>query len=88
MAMRTKPFRIFESDTNAIGQLAAARACSGAELVHAALQEYLVNHRTEFEAAFTATQEALASGDLARLGEVAARARQAQVDALMADLPA
>jgi len=74
MAMRTKPFRIFETDTNAIGQLAAARACSGAELVHAALQEYLVNHRAEFAAAFTTTQEALATGDLARFGEIAAGA--------------
>ncbi|GAC1408047.1 MAG: hypothetical protein NVSMB52_21090 [Chloroflexota bacterium] len=87
MAMRTKPFRIFETDTNAISQLAAIRSCSGAELVHDALQEYLVNHRVQFEVAFMATQEALAAGDLGRLGEIAARAREAQVDAIMADLP-
>lgn len=88
MAIRTKPFRIFETDSNAITQLAAVRACSGAELVHEALQEYLVNHRADFEAAFSATQEALAAGDLSRLGEIASRAREAQVDAIMADLPA
>ena len=87
MATRTKPFRLFETDTNAIGQLAVARSCSGAELVHEALQEYLVNHRAEFEAAFTAAQEALAAGDLARWGEIAASAREAEIDAIMADLP-
>jgi hypothetical protein len=87
MATRTKPYRIFEGDTTALAQLAAARNCSGAELVHEALQEYLVNHRTELLAAFRATQEALASGDLNRLGTITAPGRQAEVDAIMAEIP-
>jgi hypothetical protein len=50
-------------------------------------QEYLVNHRTELSAAFAAAQEALATGDLARLGQVVAPVREAEIDAIMADLP-
>jgi len=87
MAMRTKPYRIFATDTAALAQLAAARHCSGAELVHEALQEYLVNHRDELLTAFTAAQEALAAGDLERLGAITAAGRPAEVDAILAELP-
>lgn len=86
MATHTKPYRIFETDTNAVTRLAAARGCSGAELVHEALQEYLVSHRHELAAAFADVQQALASGDLGRLGDIATCGRQSQVDAIMADL--
>jgi len=88
MATRSKPVRIFAADDSALEQLAQLMHRSRAEVVHEALAEYLANHRDELGRLYAETQSALASGDLERLARASAPARRAEVDAIMADIPA
>jgi len=88
MATRSKPVRIFADDDSALAQLAQLMRRSRAEVVHEALAEYLANHREELGRLYEETQSALASGDLERLIRASAPARRAEVDAIMADIPA
>jgi RNA polymerase-interacting CarD/CdnL/TRCF family regulator len=88
LTTRSKPVRIFSSDDNAVAQLAQLMRRSRAEVVHQALAEYLANHREELSRLYEETQSALASGDLERLAQVSAPVRRAEVEAIMADIPA
>ncbi len=88
MTTKSKPVRIFANDDAALAQLAALLNRNRAELVHEALAEYLVNHREELTRLYNETQSALAAGDLDRLARASASAREAEVDALMSDIPA
>ena len=87
MAIKSKPVRIFAEDDSALEELTRLLRRSRAEVVHEALAEYLVRHREELTQLYDQTQQAIASGDLAALARASAGARQAEVDAIMADLP-
>jgi hypothetical protein len=88
MSNRSKPVRIFADDDIALAQLANLLRRSRAEVVHEALAEYLVSHREELSNLYQETQSAIASGDLERLAQASAPARRAEVDAIMAEIPA
>ena len=72
MANRSKSVRIFAEDDS----------------VHEALAEYLVHQREELTRLYEQTQKAIAAGDLAALARASAAARDAELDAIMADMPA
>jgi hypothetical protein len=87
MAIKSKPVRIFAEDDSALEELTRLLRRSRAEVVHEALAEYLVHHREELTKLYDQTQQAIASGNLAALARASEGARQAEVDAIMADLP-
>lgn len=88
MTIKSKPVRIFADDDSALEELTRLLRRSRAEVVHEALAEYLAHHREELTQLYEQTQNAIASGDLAELARASAAARQAEVDAIMADMPA
>ena len=57
-------------------------------MIHEALAEYLINHRDELSRLYAETQQALAAGDIDRLVRAATIGREAEVDAIMATIPA
>jgi hypothetical protein len=76
--MRTITARVFESDVDRARVIGAVRQQSAHEVLHAALEEYVANHRAELEGRFQAVQAAVLSGDTdglreAFLSEVAPR---------------
>jgi hypothetical protein len=71
----------------ALGSLAVLLR-SRAEVVHEAFVEYLAHHREELTRLYDQTQKAIAAGDLESLARASGAARQAEVDAIMADPPA
>lgn len=87
MTTKSKPVRIFADDDGALEVLAQLRRQSRAEVIHEALAEYLVNHRDELSRIYTETQQALAAGDIERLGRASAAAHDAEIDAIMATIP-
>jgi len=87
MTTKSKPVRIFANDDNALKMLAQLRRQSRAEVIHDALNEYLVAHRDELSRLYVETQRALAEGDLDQLAQASAGARRAEVDAIMATIP-
>lgn len=88
MANRSKPVRIFVEDDSALEDLTRLLRRSRAEDVHEALAEYLVHHREELTHLYEQTQRAIATGDFAALARASAGARQAEVDAFTANVPA
>ncbi|HEY8640266.1 MAG TPA: hypothetical protein VIL53_07145 [Solirubrobacterales bacterium] len=88
MALATKPLRIFALDHAPVRLIAEIEQRSPADVVHAALVQYLQMHKDELADVFTATQRAIAAGDLETLGQIAASSAQAQADAAMARLEA
>ena len=88
MATKSKPVRIFADDDSALEELMHLLRRSRAEIVHEALAEYLAHHRKELTQLYERTQNAIAAGDLAALARASAAVREAEVDAIMADMPA
>jgi hypothetical protein len=82
----TKPVRIFEADHGPLRLIAQVEDRTAADVVHSALAEYLTSHRERLAEVFSATQRAIAAGDLEALVEIASRSVEAQVDAVMSDL--
>ncbi len=87
MQTKSKPVRIFANDDSALEVLAHLRRQSRAEVIHEALAEYVANHRDELHRIFSETQQAIAAGDLERLVTASTAARDAEIDAIMADIP-
>jgi hypothetical protein len=87
MATQSKSVRIFAEDDSALEELTRLLRRSRAEVMHAALAEYLARHREELTRLYDQTQQAIASGDLAALARASEAARQAEVEAIMADVP-
>jgi len=88
MATKSKPVRIFAEDDNALEELTRLLRRNRAEVVHEALAEYLAHHRDELSRLYGQTQQAIAAGDLGALARASTAARAAEVDAIMADIPA
>lgn len=88
MTTKSKPVCIFADDGSALAELTRLLRRNRAEVVHEALAEYLAHHREELTQLYDQTQQAIAMGDLAALARASAAARQAEVDVIMADLPA
>lgn len=61
---RTKPMRIFAADHDPIRLLADLRREMPADVVHAALREYMVNHRDELAAIHAETRHFIETGDI------------------------
>ncbi len=70
MGTSTKPVRIYESDHAPLRLLAATEGRSQADVVHAALHEYMQRHRTRLAQTFEQAQAAVAQGDLTGLTAV------------------
>jgi predicted transcriptional regulator len=87
MTVRTKPVRIFESDDAALSVLAGVLRRGRSEVLHAAIAEYLANHREELAGLFAATQRAVAAGDVDALARASAAALEHEIDSLVAGLP-
>lgn len=76
----TKTARLYAEDVERAQMLAAVRRESPQQLLHAALNEFVENHRSELDGAFRLVQKAVLSNDRAELrrafvaaGHVAAR---------------
>jgi hypothetical protein len=67
--MRTITARVYEDDIERSRVLGAVRQQSAQDVLHAALNEYVINHRVELEGLFKAVQAAVLSGDSAGLRE-------------------
>lgn len=72
-ALATKPVRIYEDDHAPLRLIAEIEGRGAADVVHAALTEYLSNHRDALASAFSDAQQAVASGDITALATIAAR---------------
>lgn len=57
-----------------------------AQVVHAALGEYLENHRAQLVEVFSQAQKAIASGDLDALTQLLAASATTHADVLAADI--
>lgn len=88
MANRSKSVCIFVEDDSALEDLTRLLRRSRAEVVHEALAEYFVHHREELTQLYEQTQKAIVAGDLGALARASVAAREAEVDAIMADMPA
>lgn len=90
---RTKPMRVLADDIEPIRLLAHLRRSTPAEIVHAALTEYLVEHRADLARLHAETQGFIELGDIEGLAaamrgdaegvaaRLAARARGVRVPA-------
>ena len=65
--MRTVTARVFEDDIERSRVIGAVRQQSSQDVLHLALNEYVINHRDELEGLFKAVQAAVLSGDSAGL---------------------
>lgn len=61
---RTKPMRIFVADHDPIRFVADLRRAAPADVVHAALREYMVTHRDELAAIHAETRRFIETGDI------------------------
>lgn len=84
MAVKTKPIRLFTVDEAPLGLLAQVAGRSKAEILHAALVEYVHNHRRELSGVFGEAQRALAAGDLGGLTRLLSSDAERRAD-LLAD---
>jgi hypothetical protein len=80
-ALATKPVRIYEEDHAPLRLIAEIEGRGAAEVVHAALAEYLQNHRDVLAAAFAEAQDAVAGGDIAALAAIAGRSSKRRAQA-------
>ncbi len=80
--MATKTARLYAADIDRAQVLAAVRGESPQEVLHAALNEYIDNHRGELDGAFRSVQAAVLSNDRETLGALFAddARRQATAD--------
>lgn len=63
----TKSARLYAEDVERAQMLAAVRRESPQQLLHAALNEFVENHRSELDGAFRLVQKAVLSNDRAAL---------------------
>ncbi len=71
--MRTTTARVFEEDLDRARVIGAVRQQSAHDVLHTALQEYVINHRVELEVLFNSVQAAVLTGDAAGLREAVSR---------------
>jgi hypothetical protein len=83
-ASATKALRIYEQDHTPLRLIAEVEGRGPADVVHAALEEYLVTHREVLAESFSQAQRAIASGDIAGLGAIAAGASRRRAQAAVA----
>lgn len=68
--MTTKTARLFATDIEKAHVLAAVRGETPQQLLHLALNEFIVNHRSELDGAFRAVQRAVLTDDRRALSEI------------------
>jgi hypothetical protein len=84
MAVRTKPVRIFEADHGALRLIAEVERRGPADVIHAALAEYMSTHRDDLSNVFARAQVAFQSGDIAALADVLSSGNDRTADDLAA----
>jgi non-homologous end joining protein Ku len=84
MHVRTKPVRIFEADHSALRLIAGIEGRAPADVVHAALAEYLQAHRTELMNVFARAQKAFEVGDVDDLAAMLSASVDRRADELVA----
>ena len=72
----TKALRIYEDDHAPLRLIAEVEGRGPADVVHAALEEYLAAHRDALADSFARAQRAVAAGDIAGLAAIASSASQ------------
>jgi hypothetical protein len=87
MAVRTKPFRIFESDIAPLRLIAELEQRSPQDVIHLALAKYIVDHRSQLSDVFDKTQTALADGDIDALSSLLSASARSRADELAKTLP-
>jgi hypothetical protein len=84
MAVRTKPVRVFAVDEAPLSLVAHVEGRSKAEVIHAALVEYIQSHRDELALVFQQAQRAIKAGDLDSLTRILSSDAERHAD-LLAD---
>lgn len=82
-ALTTKPLRIYEDDHAPLRLIAEAEGRGPADVIHTALQEYLLAHRDMLAAVFSQAQQAIASGDIDALAAIASGASRRRAQAAL-----
>jgi hypothetical protein len=83
MPVRTKPVRIFEADAGALRLIAGLEGRNAAQVVHAALAEYMNHHRDRLADVISSAQRAFATGDTTSLAQAMSLSAQQRVDELV-----
>ena len=84
MTVKTKPIRVFVDDEAPLTLVAHFEGRSKAEILHAALVEYIQNHRDQLSSVFQQAQQAVASGDVDALARLLSADAETRAD-LLAD---
>ncbi len=87
MAVRTKPFRIFESDIAPLRLIAELEQRSPQDVIHIALAKYVADNRSQISDVFDKTQTALADGDIDALSSLLSASARSRADELAKTLP-
>ena len=87
MAVRTKPFRIFESDVAPLRLIAELEQRSPQDVIHIALAKYIADNRDHFADVFDKTQSALAAGDIDSLSSLLSASARSRAEELAETLP-
>jgi hypothetical protein len=77
---RARTVRISEGDDSVLTMLAGLQQTDRAEIIHAALADYLSKHREELSARFAETERALASGDIDAVARATRSANRSGAD--------
>jgi hypothetical protein len=85
-ALRTKPVRVLEADHSALRLVAGIEGRQPAAVIHAALSEYIENHRDELVRVFARAQSAIAAGDLDGLTEMLTVSSRGEANSILADI--
>lgn len=79
----TKTLRIYEDDHAPLRLIAEVEGRGPADVVHSALEEYLLAHRDALADAFARAQRAIAAGDIEGLAAIASGASKRRARAAM-----
>jgi hypothetical protein len=77
---------VLEADHSALRLVASIEGKQPAVVIHAALSEYIENHRDELVGVFARAQQAIAAGDLDGLTAMLNEATQQEAHDLHADI--
>lgn len=87
MAVRTKPFRMFESDIAPLKLIAELEQRSPQDVIHIALAKYIADNGGHFADVFGKTQAALADGDLDTLSSLLSASANSRAEELHKGVP-
>lgn len=87
MAVKTRPFRAYTEDIDALRFLGEVEGMSPQEVLHSALASYMTTNRERLGKVFEATQRALRDGDIDALTAQLSASADERVAALAETVP-